>query len=177
MASSSRTYGSVFDIASPSPCSRRVHQTTEQSKDASQSELFRFLDGPTVPAPFRAISAGLRTALTTTEATYPRTVNLFETASGQFPFDTNSTLFSGRLDHSFNAKDSGYARFNVGKSRFENNAAGALTAVSRGRTAKAFTGGALLSETHFFGPTTLNELKAQYSYLASDFIPNDLIGP
>jgi hypothetical protein len=144
---------------------------------ASQSALFGFLDGASVPAAFRAISAGLRSALTTTQAAYPRTISLFQNASGQFPFETNSTLFSARLDHSFNSKDSGYARFNLGKSRFENNAAGALTAVSRGRTAKAFTGGGLLSETHFFSPTTLNELKAQYSYLASDFIPNDLIGP
>ena len=35
----------------------------------------------------------------------------------------------------------------------------------------------LLSETHFFSPRTINEVKAQYSYLDSDYIPNDLVGP
>ena len=143
----------------------------------TQKALFDFLDGSSIPAQFRAVSGGLRAALTTTRTAYPRTVGLFESASGQFPFDTNSTILSGRIDHAFSAKDSGYLRLNYADSHFENTAAGALTAVSRGRTADTFTGGALLSETHFFSPTTINELKAQYSYLNSDYIPNDPIGP
>jgi hypothetical protein len=144
---------------------------------STQSSLFGFLDGPAVPAQFRAVSAGLRAALTTSAAVYPRTVRLFDDASGQFPFDTNATVFSARLDHTFSASDSGYLRFNLADSHFENTAAGALTAVSRGRTADVFTGGGLMSETHFFSPTTINEVKAQYSYLDSDYIPNDLVGP
>ncbi|HXG66755.1 MAG TPA: hypothetical protein VNO70_16760, partial [Blastocatellia bacterium] len=35
----------------------------------------------------------------------------------------------------------------------------------------------LLSETHFFSPVTINEVKAQYSYVNNDVIPNDSIGP
>ena len=82
-----------------------------------------------------------------------------------------------RVDHNFSASDSGYARFNVADAHFENRAAGALTAVSRGRTINTFTDGLLLSETHFFKPTTINEVKAQYSYLNNDVIPNEPIGP
>jgi outer membrane receptor protein involved in Fe transport len=125
---------------------------------------------------FAALAAGLRPALVGLSSN-PSTIALFEDASGQFPFEENSTVFSARIDHTFDDTDSGYIRFNLSDMEFENNAAGALTAVSRGRTFSVFTGGLLLSETHFFSPTTINEVKAQYSYLDNDVIPNDLIGP
>lgn len=134
-----------------------------------QTELFNFLD----TGPFSTLSAGLRAAI----STKPRTTELFETSSGQFPFDGFDTVGTVRLDHTFNTSDSGYVRFNVADSHFENQAAGALTATSRGRTIDTFTTGLLLAETHFFNQTTINELKAQYSYLNNDVIPNDLIGP
>ncbi|MCI0485622.1 MAG: carboxypeptidase regulatory-like domain-containing protein [Blastocatellia bacterium] len=137
----------------------------------SQRALFDFLDG----SPFAAASAGLRGALTTTN--FSRTVQLFQDASGQFPFNTSSTIFSFRADHTFNSSDSGYIRVNLADSNFENAAAGSLNSTSRGRTIDTFTGGLLLSETHFFSPTTINEVKAQYSYVNNDVIPNDSIGP
>lgn len=137
----------------------------------SQTALFNLLD--TGPAPLRGLSTALRGAL----STQPRTAELFETASGQFPFDGFDTVGTVRLDHTFSSSDSGYVRFNVADSHFENQAAGALTATSRGRTIDTFTTGLLLSETHFFNQTTINEVKAQYSYLNNDVIPNDLIGP
>ena len=139
----------------------------------SQRALFDFLDR----TPFAAASAGLRAALTTTAARFPRTISLFQSASGQFPFDTSSTVFSARLDHNFSQNDTGYIRFNLADGSFENSAAGALNAVSRGRAIDTFTGGILLSETHFFSPTSINEVKAQFSYLDQDVISNDLIGP
>ena len=74
----------------------------------------------------------LRSALTTTN--YPRTVNLFTSATGQFPFDEGQTQFSARLDHNFTDRSSGYLRFNLTDTVFENQAAGSLIAVSRGRT-------------------------------------------
>ncbi|HKP84577.1 MAG TPA: TonB-dependent receptor [Blastocatellia bacterium] len=137
---------------------------------ASQTALFNLLS--TVPA-FAPLSAGLRGALTI----QPRTRQLFEEASGQFPFDSFDTVGSFRVDRTFSATDTGYVRFNVSDSHFENQAAGALTAVSRGRTINTFTTGLLLSETHFFSPLTINEVKAQASYLNNDVIPNDPLGP
>jgi hypothetical protein len=137
---------------------------------ASQTALFNFLSG--VPS-FAPLAAGLRGALTI----QPGTRSLFENASGQFPFDSFDAVGSFRVDHTFGANDSGYARFNVSDAHFENQAAGALTAVSRGRTINPFTAGLLLSETHFFSPLTINEAKAQYSYLNNDVIPNDSVGP
>jgi Carboxypeptidase regulatory-like domain len=138
---------------------------------AGQTALFNFLDAG--PAALRPLSAGIRAAI----STQPRTSALFQNASGQFPFDGFDTVGTFRLDHTFNSSDSGYARFNVADSHFENQAAGALTATSRGRTIDTFTSGLLLSETHFFNQTTINELKAQYSYLNNDVIPNDPVGP
>ncbi|MEW6734122.1 MAG: carboxypeptidase regulatory-like domain-containing protein [Acidobacteriota bacterium] len=140
---------------------------------ASQTALFNFLDG-TVFAP---ASAGLRAALTTTPERYPRTLKLFGDASGQFPFDSNQTNFSGRVDHLFSEKDSGYLRFNLNDSVFENQAAGALTAVSRGRKLDSFNGNLIFSENHLFSPNIINELKLQYSYFRFAVNPNEAIGP
>ena len=139
----------------------------------SQSGLFNYL----ATTPFAPLAAALTGTLTTTAARYPRTVNLFTNASGQFPFDSSQTTFTGRFDHIFSPDDSAYLRLNVNDSSFENQAAGALTAVSRGRTLDTLNGGVLFSENHQFSDSTVNEFKAQWSYLNFKVIPNDLIGP
>ncbi|MCI0338748.1 MAG: TonB-dependent receptor, partial [Acidobacteria bacterium] len=126
---------------------------------------------------FAPVVAGARVALTTTPQSYPRTVNLFTTASGQFPFNDDQTQFSARLDHNFSDRSSGYLRFNLTDSVFENQAAGALTAVSRGRKIDAFNGGIVGSHNYQFGSTMFNELKLQFSYTRSAFLPNDPNGP
>lgn len=143
---------------------------------ARQEEFLGLLGGSGSPA-LIGLGNALRANLVTTSANFPGTIALFNDASGQFPFEENSTIFSARIDHTFGQSDSAYFRLNLADAFFENNAAGALTAVSRGRLIEGFTGGALFSETHFFSPVTINELKAQYSYVDNDVIPNDLVGP
>ena len=59
----------------------------------------------------------------------PRTRELFESASGQFPFNYFDMVGSVRVDHTLSETDSGYVRFNVADSHTQNQAAGALTAV------------------------------------------------
>jgi carboxypeptidase family protein len=140
----------------------------------SQNTLLNYLSGV---QPFAPLAAGLRNALTTTAAAYPRTVQLFANASGQFPFDETQTQFSARLDHNFSDRSSGYLRFNLTDFDFENQAAGALTAVSRGRQFTGFNGGGVASHNYQFGPTAYNELKLQYSYTRGGFFPNDPFGP
>ncbi|HEX6185067.1 MAG TPA: carboxypeptidase regulatory-like domain-containing protein [Pyrinomonadaceae bacterium] len=140
---------------------------------SSQSRLFNFLTG----TPFAALGTSLRGTLTTTSANFPRTVNLFTNASGQFPFESSQTTFGARFDHNFSDRDNAYIRFSLNDSKFENQAAGALTAVSRGRTLDTFNGGVLFSENHQFSGSTFNEFKAQYRYLDFDVIPNDAVGP
>ena len=139
----------------------------------SQAALFDYL----ATTPFTALGASLRSTLTTTAANFPRTIQLFNTSSGQFPFESSQTIFSTRFDHRFNDRDEAYLRFNLNNSNFENQAAGALTAVSRGRTLDTFNGGILFSENHRFSNTTFNEFKAQFRYFDFDVIPNEGIGP
>jgi hypothetical protein len=140
---------------------------------ATQTALFNLLAN----TPFAAVATGLRGALTTTAAAYPRTVNLFNSATGQFPFESYQTTYSARLDHNFTDRSNGYLRVNFNDSVFENQAAGALTAVSRGRTLDTFNGDILASHNYQFSDTFLNEFKAQFSYLRFGVIPNDQIGP
>ena len=134
-----------------------------------QNELFNYLGG----TPFAPLAAGLKNAI----SAGPRTVNLFTDASGQFPFNSYDVVGSVRVDNTWGAMDNGYVRFNTAMSHTENQAAGALTAVSRGHVFDSFTGGILASETHLFTPTSINEVKAQISYLNYDVIPNDMLGP
>ncbi len=77
----------------------------------------------------------------------------------------------------FSDRSSGYLRFNVTDGVFENQAAGSLLAVSRGRKFDGFSGAVLASHNYQFNPTTFNELKLQVSYTRSAFLPNDAIGP
>jgi len=140
----------------------------------SQNALLNYLSGVQQFAP---LAAGLRGALTTTAAAFPRTIQLFTNASGQFPFDETQTQFSARLDHSISERSVGYLRFNLTDSDFENQAAGALTAVSRGRRFTGFNGGVVGSHNYQFSPTAFNELKLQYSYTRGGYFPNDPFGP
>lgn len=141
---------------------------------ASQNSLLNYLAG--VPA-FAPLATAARGALTTTAAAYPRTIQLFSGASGQFPFSETQTQFSARLDHNFSDRSTGYLRFNITDGVFENQAAGALTAVSRGRTFDGFNGGIVASHNYQVSSTAFNELKLQFSHTRSGFFPNDPNGP
>ena len=148
----------------------------------TQNSLFSYLEGrPSTDLingiPANQLGATLRNRFTTTAAVYPRTINLFTSASGQFPFNENQAYFSARVDHNFSSTSSGYVRFTLNDLLAQNQAAGALTAVSRGRELNQFNGGVLLSHTQQFGANTVNEFKADYFYFKSRLNPNDAIGP
>ncbi|MGH9766107.1 MAG: carboxypeptidase regulatory-like domain-containing protein [Blastocatellia bacterium] len=155
-----------------------LFQVTTASQNATvrgQAALFDFIAGSAAPDALKAGAAQLRGALTTTN--YARTVKLFTDATGQFPFDEGQTQFSARLDHNFSDRSSGYIRFNLTDGVFENQAAGSLIAVSRGRKADGFNGGIVASHNYQFSSTAFNELKLQFTHTRSAFVPNDLITP
>ena len=152
-----------------------VTTASQNATVRNQAALFDFIAGSAAPDALKQGAAQLRGALTTT--TYPRTIKLFSDATGQFPFDEGQTQFSARLDHSFSDRSTGYLRFNVTDGVFENQAAGSLIAVSRGREFDAFSGAVLASHNYQFSSTAFNELKLQVSYTRSAFLPNDAIGP
>jgi Carboxypeptidase regulatory-like domain/TonB dependent receptor len=152
-----------------------VNLQLDPNPTASQTALINYLSS--VGGQPAVIAAAAQAALTTTSANYPDTVNLFNNASGQFPFEESQTQFSARVDRNFTDRSTGYLRFNLTDQVLQNQAAGALAAVSRGRTVDVFNGGIVGSHNYQFSPTTFNELKLQYSYTRSGFIPNDPIGP
>ncbi|MEP7037363.1 MAG: carboxypeptidase regulatory-like domain-containing protein, partial [Acidobacteriota bacterium] len=144
----------------------------------SQNSLITFLQGRTdlingVPA--NVLGGGLRGALTTTN--FPNTIKLFQSASGQFPFNENQSYFTARVDHNFSSRSNTYVRVTANDLLAENQAAGALTAVSRGRKLNQFNTGILLSHTNQIGSNTVNEFKADYFYVKARLTPNDAIGP
>lgn len=140
-----------------------------------QNQLFNFLQTGPGGAPFAPLATALRGNLTSTN--FPRTVSLFQNASGQFPFDANQTFFNARVDHNFSDRSNAYVRFHLNDLLEENQAAGALTAVSRGRALDQFNGGVLVSHTQQIGTNTVNEFKADFIYYKSRLTPNDPNGP
>jgi hypothetical protein len=152
-----------------------LNNPANYSVTSSQNALFNFLQTGPSGAPFAPLATALRGNLTTTN--FPRTLALFSSASGQFPFDANQSYFSARVDHTFNDRSSGYVRIHANDLLEENQAAGALTAVSRGRTLNQFNTGVLLSHTQQFGTNAVNEFKADFIYYKSRLTPNDPFGP
>lgn len=145
----------------------------------SQNALFSFLQGSTAVlpngVPVAALGANLRGQLTTTN--FPNTINLFDAASDSFPFDANQSYFSARVDHTFNDTSSGFIRIHANDLLEENQAAGALTAVSRGRTLNQFNTGILASYTQQIGANAVNEVKADFIYYKARLTPEDQFGP
>ncbi|MDQ2747764.1 MAG: TonB-dependent receptor [Acidobacteriota bacterium] len=144
----------------------------------SQNTLFNYLQTGPGGAPFAGLAAALRGSLTTTATSNQgRTLKLFQNATGQFPFAANQSFFSARVDHTFNDRISGYVRLHANDLLEENQGAGALTAVSRGRTLNQFSSGVLFSVTQQIGTNAVNEVKADFIYYKSRLTPNDPNGP
>lgn len=142
---------------------------------SSQNNLFSFLATGPNGAPFAPLATLLGGRLTTTN--FPNTIRLFDDASDSFPFDANQSYFSARVDHNFNDTSSGFIRIHANDLLEENQAAGALTAVSRGRTLNQFSTGILASYTQQIGSNAVNEIKAGFVYYKSRLTPNDPFGP
>ncbi|MEO6655510.1 MAG: carboxypeptidase-like regulatory domain-containing protein [Pyrinomonadaceae bacterium] len=147
-----------FRLATPNPA-------------GDQGAFLSYLDSR--PA-FAALGAGVRGVLTVPSA---RTSSLYNATNGQFPAKNTSGLVSGRIDHTFGDSDVGFLRLNYAKIKGENQATGALNAVSRGRAVDSPSGGVLFSENHTFNSRSVNEMRAQYSYYRLVVTPNDPIGP
>lgn len=141
------------------------------TQSSSQNQLLLYLASK---PQFAQTAAGLRAVLTNPSA---RTLNLYASTNGTFPAKDKTALISGRIDHTFSDSDTGFVRFNYAKIDNENQATGALNAVSRGRAIDNPSGGILLSENHTFNNTTINEFRAQFSYYRLKVTPNDPFGP
>ncbi len=137
-----------------------------------------FLDYLATRPTFAALSAGIRSVLTVPTTTpVTGTASIYAATSGQFPASTSNALISARIDHTFSDTDTGFIRLNYSRFKGENQATGALNAVSRGNNVKAPNAGILVSENHSFNTTTINEFRAQFFYYNLRVTPNDRVGP
>lgn len=138
---------------------------------SDQTFFLNYLAGNSTFAP---LAAGIRAGLTVPTA---RTSAFYAATNGQFPAKDKSVLISGRIDHTFSNSDNGFIRLNYAQVDNENQATGALNAVSRGRAVDNPSGGILFSENHTFNSNTINEFRAQFSYYRLKVTPNDPFGP
>lgn len=144
---------------------------TPDTATTSQTQFLNYLFSKPQFVPLATALTGILTT------PLPRTASLYASTEGQFPAKDTSAIISGRIDHTFSDSDTGFIRLNYSKFNNENQATGALNAVSRGRTVESPSGGILLSENHTFNSTTINEFRAQFSYYRLIVTPNDPIGP
>jgi hypothetical protein len=153
-------------------------QIARPNAASDQNFFLNYLAGR---AAFAPLAAGIRNVLTVpsarTTALYAATDANNPANNGGFPAKDSSALLTGRIDHTFSDSDTGFMRLNYTRTDGENDATGALNAVSRGREVKSPSGGILLSENHIFNNDTVNELRAQFSYYRLIVTPNDPFGP
>src|SRR5258708_1023287 len=105
-------------------------------------------------------AATLRAALTSP----PGTVQMFESNSGVFPFQSDQYQGLMRLDHRFNDRIQASLRYNAPKLYETNQNLGALVGYSRGYISDNFDSTALASFTHSFSPALVNEGVANLNY-------------
>jgi hypothetical protein len=132
---------------------------------------------PNVPSaamlPPAACAQALRNALATPQST----VDLFRRNSGVFPFTSDIPMFSIRVDHQINTNNQLAFRYNYTHTNEENQNVRALVGFSRGNRRQGFDSTSTASWIHTFNPRLVNEMRAQWDYNHTDFIPNDPIGP
>ena len=118
-------------------------------------------------------AATLRGALTSP----PSTVQMFESNSGVFPFQSDQYQALMRLDHRFNERSQASFRYNVTKLHETNQNLGALVGYSRGYISDNFDSTAVANWTHSFSPMLVNEAVAQFNFNNPLTASNDPFGP
>jgi hypothetical protein len=125
-----------------------------------------------IPA-FVPLATALRGALTASE----RTVDIFEANSGIFPFTERVHTPSVRIDHRFNDRDSAFFRLNYSDIDTQNASSRALVGITRANNVRQRDGSAVISWSHLFGPTAVNELRVQYARNNFNVSTRDEFGP
>ncbi|HET8550417.1 MAG TPA: TonB-dependent receptor, partial [Bryobacteraceae bacterium] len=139
---------------------------------ASQDQLLGFMNNV---AQLRPLAAGLRQSLTTTN--YPRTLELFNRNSGNFPFSEDTNLFSFRLDHRFTPNNMLFMRGNMARSDSAAAQLGALLAYNRGRNIGQYDHTVMLNDTWVMTDRLVSETRAMFGHYKIDVTTIDPFGP
>jgi hypothetical protein len=135
-----------------------------------QRALVSLLSG--VPS-FAPLAAGLQAALTAT----PQTVKTFEDNSGIFEFRERVHTPSFRIDHRRGERDSFFFRINYTSQQTQNASTRALVGVTRATNVDLDEGSAVLSWSHIFSPSSVNEFRAQFAHTNVLYSTRDPNGP
>jgi hypothetical protein len=98
--------------------------------------------------------------------------NQFVNNGGLFPYESREYLGSARFDHQFSSNDQIYVSYHYGHDNEQNPDVQALTGFSRGSLVHTYDHTLQGAWFHQFSPSTLNELRAQWSYSKFNVIPN-----
>jgi hypothetical protein len=138
----------------------------------SQQQLADFFQATGSPQ-FVGLAAAMRTALLPS----PRTLELFDRNSGNFPFSEDNTQLSVRLDHRASERSNLFVRANMTKSFSQNAQFGALVAFNRGRSLEMLDGTVMVSHSFALSPLWVAETRAAFGYNSLDVQPTDPHGP
>jgi hypothetical protein len=131
---------------------------------------------PVTSVPAAVCGAILNGVLTINPATSPVNaylLNQFETQGGVFPFNTRQYLFSGRLDHRFNAHNEFSLTYRYGHDLEESPDVQSLTAFSAGSSIHNYDNNIQASWYHQFSSSFQNEARLQWDYNSFRVIPNE----
>lgn len=140
----------------------------------SQQQLIDFFNASGV-AQLRGLAQQATGALTTTN--YPRTIDLFNRNTGNFPFSEHQTQFLARLDHRFSDRNSLFFRVNLTDGSTGNALLGALLAYNRGRNLDQADYAAVLTDTFVLSERWVSETRAMFSHYTLDIQTIDPNGP
>src|SRR5215813_8394333 len=98
-----------------------------------------------------------------------------QTIGEGFLVPRRNTNFSPRLDYAINTNNTLIARYNYNRSRTENQGVGGFNLPERGFDSESTFQNIQLTETAVLNPTTINEVRFQYSHSHSENIGNNSI--
>src|SRR5712664_1148468 len=141
----------------------RTYTSDPQTKpNAAQAALLAQLDA-SADANVRRISTNLRSALTTTEASYPKIFKFLQASEGAFNGLARLNIWSTRVDYQATKRDAINARFTLSRN-FTNDIGtsnGTAPSITTSLTYRDYS--TVVTWTHNFGSDLINQVRAQFS--------------
>jgi len=130
--------------------------------NAAQATLLAQLDA-SADANVRRISTNLRAALTTSESSYPKIFKLLKDSEGVFNGLARLNTWSTRVDYQATKQDSINARFTLSRNFTNDIGTGNGTSPSIGASLTYRDYSTVVTWTHTFSNSLINQMRAQFS--------------
>ncbi len=143
---------------------------------ASQRSLIQVLGHAPTPS-FQVLGSALQSALTTSESSYPDTIQLLRANSGVFPFRNSDNRASLRIDHQATGRHQVFLRTSFSDVDTIGGSFGGLKGPSRGVNQQIQDFGLVFGDSHFLASNRVNEFRFQFARREFNSIPADAFGP